>query len=224
MKKDITRNISEIAKLELALSSLQSGKFSMAEYFLLDLKRSKNRKVRAAAHNAEGIIFLSDKKLPEAVAAWNQALKADPNYKAARLNIGFISLKYGDHRTAKKMLSNMQNDWFALTGLMIAERLAGNSSRVQSLCERIDDKKSGYKPARFSCALNLFQGLGKTKEAKSELKKVAKLPGLEDVTEKTFLAVARIEKHEGDIRRKESLAKKKKKPNQPEVKSVKDKK
>ena len=195
----------------------------MAEYFLIDLKKSKNRKVKAAAHNAEGLIFLSEDKLPEAVASWNKALKADPNYKAARLNIGFISLRYGDHRTAKQMLNNMQNDWFALTGLMIAERLSGNSSKVKSLCERIDDKKSNYKPARFSCALNIFQGLGKAKDAKKALQKVAKLPGLEDITEKTFLAVARIEKHEGEIRRKESLAKKKtepnnKKPNQPEVK------
>ena len=71
------------------------------------------------------MIELRADRLPEAVYYWNQALKHDKDYRAAKLNLGFYALKYGDAATAVRMLSNIRADWFVNTGLAQAYRLQG---------------------------------------------------------------------------------------------------
>ena len=194
MKIDIGRAMPEAAILELALSSIISANYSMADYWLNELLSSKDKKMRAAERTARGIIELRSGRLPEAVFNWNEALKFYQNYEPARLNIGFFALKYGDFQTAKKMLSPLKNDYFTMTGLMQAERLADRSKKVDSMCEQILKSSPKYKPALFSCALNTYQGLGDLAKARTQLEKVAQVEGPPvEIDEKSFLTIGKIE-------------------------------
>ncbi|SMF62299.1 hypothetical protein [Pseudobacteriovorax antillogorgiicola] len=198
LKIDISRSIPESAMLELALTAIQKRNFSMADHWLGEISGSRNKRVLAAADTARGMIELLSDRLPEALYYWNEALKHFRNFEPARLNIGFFALKYGDFETAKKMLGNMQNDWFALTGVLQAERLANRPKKVDSLCDRVKSKKKTYKPALFSCALNTYQGLGQLDKAKEELSKVAQVDGPPtEVDEKAFIVIGRIEEEKG---------------------------
>ena len=77
---------------------------------------------------------------------------------------------------------------------MQAERLSDRPKKVESMCERILDKNSKYKPALFSCALNTYQGLQKLDQAKKELEKVAQVEGPPvEIDEKAFLAIGKVE-------------------------------
>lgn len=193
--KDIRRQLPEQAKLELALSSIQSQKFSMAEHWLNEISDTKNKRIKAAELTARGIIAKIDGRLPEAVDFWRQAVSTFPNYDAARLNLGMTAIQFGDYTTAKKMLGNMQDDWYALTGLMQAERISNNPRRAESLCSRILEKQPKYKPALFSCALNVYQGLGDLKKARAQLEAVSRVEGGPTVVdEKAFLIIGRIDK------------------------------
>lgn len=194
MKVDISRKIPESAILELALSSIQSANYSMADHWLNELADSKDKKMQAAVETARGIIELRSGRLPEAIFYWNEALKKYSNYEPARLNIGFFALKYGDVSTAKRMLGSLESDYFVLTGLMQAERLADRAKKVESMCERLVSLNPRYKPALFSCALNQYQGLGNLSKARAELEKIAQVeaPPVQ-VDEKAFLTIGKIE-------------------------------
>ncbi len=193
--KDIRRQLPEQAKLELALVSILNKKFSMAEHWLNEISSTKNKRIKAAELTARGIIAKIDGRLPEAVDFWRQAVQAFPSYEAARLNLGMTAIQFGDYTTAKKMLTNMQDDWYALTGLMQAERISNNPRRAESLCARIVEKQPKYKPALFSCALNLYQGLGDLKKARAQLEAVARVEGGPTVVdERSFLIIGRIDK------------------------------
>ncbi len=208
MKEDIKREMPEVAMLELALASIQSKQIPMAEHWIGKLLRSKNPKTKAAAYTAEGMIALLDNRLPEAVAFWNDALKAKSDYEPARLNIGFTALKYGDYKTAKAMFEGVNRDWFVMTGQMQAERLADNSNEAASLCKTILEKKPNYKPALFSCALNEYQGLGNLAKARTDLEHIGKLSGgPSTIDEKSFLVLGKIEKDLQMQQQKESAAK-----------------
>ena len=194
MKIDIAREMPEGAILELALASIVSANYSMADHWLNELMGSKDKKMRAAERTARGIIELRSGRLPEAVFNWNEALGFYQNYEPARLNIGFFALKYGDFQTAKKMLGPLKTDYFTMTGLMQAERLADRAKKVDAMCEQIIKSQPKYKPALFSCALNTYQGLGNLAKARTELEKVAQVGGPPvEIDEKSFLAIGKLE-------------------------------
>lgn len=223
MSKDIRRNMPEVAKLQIVLSAIRSRNFAMAEHFMLELENSKNKRVRAGLLTAEGYIALMEDRIPEAVYSWNEALKMDNNYEPARLNIGFIALRYGDYSTATRMLSNMQDDWFAATGLMIAARLAGDFDRAKSMCNRILSKKRNYKPALLSCALNKYEAEKKYDEAVKMLQDVAKLqPATPGIDEKAFKLIAKIEQEAQEARQKSDEAKRKAQQKQAAEKALKE--
>lgn len=208
MKKDIRREMSEVATLELALTALRSGKLTLAEHFLGNLSENKNKNIIAAVKTAEGMIAQMDDRLPEAVALWEEALKAIPEYQPAALNIGFTALRFGDFKTALKMLEPMSNDWFALYGVLVAERLSGNAKRVSALCTRVNSMKDDYKPAILSCALNEYQGLGNFAEAKKMLNKLVKTKGGSPVVdERAYRLIAAID--DDERKNKEEAARKK---------------
>lgn len=208
LRKDIKKELPDYALLQIALNALRARKLSLAEHFIFRLEKSKNRQIKAAAYTAEGLIALIDKKEPEAIAAWEDALKANPGFKAALLNIGFLSLKYGDYRTAKKRLGNLRNDWFALYGLAVAARLEGNPNRASSICHNLLSKKPDYKPAIFTCALNEYQGKKNYKEAKEMLNKMLKSGrGSPIIDEKAYKIIEKIEREESEDRRKKAQMK-----------------
>ncbi len=204
MKEDIRREMPEVAQLELALASLHSRQFSMAEHWIEKLMDSKNEKTKAAALTAKGMIAQLDNRLPEAVALWNEAIKIRSDYEPARLNIGFTALRFGDFRTAKAMLAGMDADWFVQTGQMQAERLADSPKEAAELCNSIFAKRKSYKPAMFSCALNDYQGLNNPAKARIELEQIAKTEGgPTTIDEKAYLTIGRIEKETREQQAKE---------------------
>ena len=214
MSKKVDSELPPGIKLQLALAALKSGRYTMVSHFLSQVRDAKSPKLKAAALNLEGLLALRDERLPEAAEFWQESLKVVSNYKPARLNLGFLALKYGDHITAKKMLGSMQNDWFAVYGLVVAERLAGNSSRVVSLCRSLEGKKKNFKPGMLSCALNKYQGRGDYAGAKKDLQKIVGLKsGSTVIDEYAYKALAQIDKDEAKMRaaKSKSVAKSAKK-------------
>jgi tetratricopeptide (TPR) repeat protein len=184
MTKDVNRGLPEFAKLELVLAAIQAKKYSYAEHFIYDLIESKNKKIRAAARTAEGLIAASDQRLPEAMVSWNKALEEVPDFAAAQLNIGFYAAKYGDFPLAKKMLSGMQDDWFAVYGLATAERMTRDNDRASALCKRVVDAKPRFKPALFNCALHAHQGVDDSQTAKTLIDRAAQISGNSEIDER----------------------------------------
>lgn len=157
MEKSAGATAPESTQLELALAALNAKNYAFAEYYLQLLTDAKNAKIRAAAFNAIGVIALRDDRVPEAVLYFKQALKAHGGYKAASLNLGFAALRGGDLETAKRALSDMQNDWFVQYGLLSVARMEGNDGRAGDLCEKILNKEPQHKGALFNCALYELQ-------------------------------------------------------------------
>jgi hypothetical protein len=207
MREDIGREMPEVAQLELALASIHSRQFPMAEHWIEKLMASKSDKTKAAALTARGMIAMIDGRLPEAVAFWNDAINVRKDYEPARLNIGFIALRYGDFKTAKLMLSGLQEDYFVNTGMVQADRLADNPKEAAQLCAGILEKKKNYKPALFSCALNEYQGLGNLAKARTELEELAKTDGgPSSIDERAYLTIGKIEKEQREQAAKEKSA------------------
>ena len=193
LAKNVDAKIPANSKLQLALAAVQAGRYPMAEYFMGQIS-AKGGSVRAAINNIKGILALRSKRIPEAVDFWKKSLKSVPNYKPAKLNLGFVALKYGDGKMAKRMLGSFQNDWFGLYGLVVAERLNANVGAVGQLCTRVLNQKPDYKPALLSCALNKFQGQKKYDDAKKMLKKlVASKNGPSSIDETAYKIMARID-------------------------------
>ena len=214
MSKKVDSELPTGTKFQLAMAALKSGRYTMVSHFLSQVRGAKNPRLKAAALNLEGLLALRDGRLPEAAEFWQKAIKVVSNYKPARLNLGFLALKYGDHITAKKMLGSMQNDWFAVYGLVVAERLAGNSSRVVSLCNSLRGKKKDFKAGMLSCALNKYQGRGDYKGARKDLQEIVQLKsGSTLIDEYAYKALAQIDKEEAKSRaaKSKSVAKSKKK-------------
>lgn len=207
MREDIRHEMPEVAQLELALASIHSRQFPMAEHWIDKLMNSKNDKTKAAAITARGMIAMIDGRLPEAVSIWNEALNVRKDYEPARLNIGFTALRYGDYKTARQMLSGIPDDFFVSTGQIQIERLADNPKEAAQLCATVLEKKKNYKPAIFSCALNDYQGLGNLAKARAGLEEVVKTDGgPTTIDERTYLIIGRIEKEQREQQAKERAA------------------
>lgn len=192
MSRDIRRDLPEMAKIQIILSAIRTRNFAMAEHFIALLSESKNRKVRSFLSLSEGFIAYLEDRVPEAVFFWTEALKHQSDYAPAKLNLAFVALRYGDHVSAKRLLDGMDRDTFALTGMIIAERIAGNGSAVNSLCSKVSSKD--YKPAMFSCALHKFEGEKKYDEAIKLLQDVVKeKPSAPALDEAAYKVIARIE-------------------------------
>jgi predicted Zn-dependent protease len=207
MKEDIRHEMPEVAQLELALASIHSRQFPMAEHWINKLMSSRNEKTKAAALTARGMIAMIDGRLPEAVAFWNDAIGLRKDYEPARLNIGFTALRYGDYKTAKAMLSGLPNDFFVTTGMIQIERLADNPKDAAQLCAAVLKDKRNYKPALFSCALNEYQGLGNLAKARNELEEIAKTDGgPSTIDERAYVVIGKLEKEIREQQAKERAA------------------
>jgi hypothetical protein len=207
MKEDIRHEMPEVAQLELALASIHSRQFPMAEHWINKLMSSKNEKTKAAALTARGMIAMIDGRLPEAVSFWNDAIGLRKDYEPARLNIGFTALRYGDYKTAKAMLSGLSDDFFIQTGMIQVERLADNPREAAQLCASVLKEKKNYKPALFSCALNEYQGLGNLAKARSELEEIAKTDGGPSaIDERAYVVIGKLEREIREQQAKERAA------------------
>lgn len=225
MKQSISNDLPEVAKLEMALAAIEERKLAYADYFLDAVRKSKSKAMLAAVHNADGIIHLIDGKLPEAVASWNEALKVDSDYRPALVNIGFTALKYGDYKTAQRALGNMQDDWFALSGLVVAERYSGDAGRASALCDKVLAKKPNYKPVLLSCALNEYQGHNKDDAALALLNKLVKLKDGSStvIDEEAYKVISMIQREKAEEKAKAGAEKAKREREEAAQKAAADK-
>ena len=216
IKKDVKKEMPEIAKLELVLAAIRARKLSFAEFYLPELRDSKNKSVKAAAFTAEGMIALLDGRLPEALYSWNEALKVESDYEPALLNIGFTAMKFGDFATARKRLSARGGDYTVATALISADRLTGNAAKADETCKELIAKHHDYKPLIYNCALNQYQGIGNLEQAEKMLKDMTKVKtdgGIYDEKAERLLMrieddrAARKEKREKAVDKKEATDK-----------------
>ena len=196
MRRSVDREISDDVKLEIAIGAVQQQKFALAEFFISQLTSSKDAKVRAGAWNLVGLIAIRQERIPEAAFAFRESLKANGSYRAAQLNLGLLALRGGDFALAKRMLGEMQDDWFALSGLVVVERMEGDKGRAENICEKVLDKRGDHKPTLFNCALHEYQAKRNFDKAKDLLTKMTRaraVSGSERWDEKAFRLIGEID-------------------------------
>ena len=178
MSKSVDKDISDDLKLEIAIAAMSNGKYALADFYLDQLvSKSKDANAKAGALNALGVIAIRQDRFPEAVALFKEALKVNSGYKAAKLNLGFLALGGGDFGLAKRMLNEMQGDWFVDSGLLVVERLENDNAKADGLCSKVLAKKSEHKPTLFNCGLHEWQGKRNAEKAKEFLTKAVKARG-----------------------------------------------
>lgn len=170
--------LSEKARLEVALGAMQDGQYSLADFFLQDLQKAADERVRAGAYNALGVIALKENRLPEAVAYWEQSLRELETYEAALLNLGFISLKYAHFDAAIRYLSRIPSgDWFVNSGLMVAERLTAKSKGMPELCRELPEPAGNHKTTVFNCGVYAWQSDHNPALARDLIRKAISMEG-----------------------------------------------
>jgi tetratricopeptide (TPR) repeat protein len=202
MKQNVERDISVEAKLNIGLAALRARKYSMAEYFFERVRESKSARHKAAATTAIGIIAMMEGRIPEAVAFWNQALKEFPDFEPAKFNIGFTTLRFGDYKTAGRMLGSIENNVYAQVGMISVNRLAQNADGAEKVCDRVLKEKPNHKPALFNCALVAYQLKQDHAKAKTMLTRMVKIQSSDTkYDEEAYKLVTAIENDEQQGRR-----------------------
>jgi tetratricopeptide (TPR) repeat protein len=182
--KNVKARLPDEAIAELAISAMMSKKYHVAEQYIADLIEEKDKTSNAVGHNLNGILFLQSDRIPEAAQEFRLALKSNSRYEPAKLNLGFLALKYGDFSTAKSVLSGLQDDWLVNYAFISLERVEG-SKRAGDLCKRVLSKNS-YAPAYLNCGLYEAQS-GSPDEARKYLQKAASAGGVIAQTASTAL-------------------------------------
>ena len=144
-------------ELEVALAALERGRVPLAEHLLRPLVDARWRSIQTAALTALGVIALGDARYREAGRDWNDALNLDPSYAAARLNLGFMHLRFGAAAKARDVLLPIKDQWFAAYGLIVAGRRLGRREEVDALCTQVLQRRPAHAPALISCALHAVQ-------------------------------------------------------------------
>ena len=165
-------------KLELALAALKQGKYGYAATTLEELSSAKNKRVRAGAKNALGLLAIYDEHIPEAVRFWQEALQAAPDYEAALLNLGYLSLKYGAFEEAQKYFERLGADnGIVQSGLEVAVRLNGDNKQAGQLCALLLAQDPPHKPSVFNCGVYEWQARKNIPKAKKLMKQALNLEG-----------------------------------------------
>ena len=176
-QKDLPDNI----KLEIGLAAIQDKNLPKARVFLDPLlKTTTHNNIKAAIYNAYGVAALQTKYYSTAAQEFKKALKIRPDYPPALFNLGFLSLKFGHYKTAQQHLSSMQDDWYAKTGLVTADRHTNKKSRVSAACQRLVQSKSRNKIVLFNCGLFYFQNLNNKQKARDLIEKATQEAGGDD--------------------------------------------
>ena len=171
------QRVSELARLEIAIAAVQQNQYGMATFLLNDLKNAKNKKVKAGAFNAIALLAMRDGRIPEAVEYWKQSLKAHSSYVPALLNLGFISLMFGHFEATKKFLSQVEGDWFAESGLLVAHRLMNETQETSQLCTKLLKSRPKHKPTLFNCGVHEWQSNKNIAKAKQLISKALNTRG-----------------------------------------------
>ncbi len=175
LAKSLKNKIPEAVALNLALVAFSQGKYHQCNYYLLPLLGSKKKKIKAGALTIRGMMFSRVNRTMEAAEAYRLALKADSGYTAAKLNLGFISVRNGAFREGARYLSGTQQTWQTLMGRSIAARMLGKPSEAEDYCKAAIKKSPKNKQLMYNCAVGEFQSAGNYKTTKAKLETALKV-------------------------------------------------
>lgn len=181
LRKNVDAEIPGSVRLELAISAVEAGNLSLAEFFLDPLLKSKDARVRAASLNLIGVVAVKMDRIPEAVEAFRESLKAADGYTPARINLGMLAIDGGDFSLGRSMLAGVEgsgDSGLTGAGLVTATRFKEGSNAAAELCKSETTKHPSYKPLLFNCALNALQASARDlPAAKDYLSRMLRAPG-----------------------------------------------
>ena len=153
MSKDINFKLSDSVKLDLIIYSIRNNKYHMALSYLEELEKSENKKSQAVAYNIRGILAYKQNKKPEAVEFWKKSLENDNSLNSAHLNLGFILLSAGFVEESEKHFSRLDEDWLALSAIVIIKNLQGDNKFSSDNCNYLLSQKIQHKPTLINCSI-----------------------------------------------------------------------
>ncbi|MEY4631221.1 MAG: hypothetical protein RIQ81_1341 [Pseudomonadota bacterium] len=186
MKKNPDFDLPPAIALELAISAAESGRLSLAEFFLDPLLKLKEGRTRAAAFNLAGVIALKEERIPEAVFAFKESLKTVNDYRPAQINLGMLALHGGDFALARGLLGDAGEDALVTSGMVTLARFKDSPDAAGEICSRAVSRYPDYKPVLFNCALNELQARKDLPKAKDYLAKMLRAPGGADRRSERF--------------------------------------
>ena len=219
--KTTTVNIKEREKLNLAASLIRRKNTTGATFLIEQLVNSKDKEISASAYNMLGVISIMMNRNNLAAADFKTALSKKSSHEAARLNLGYLSLKYGKYSDAKKYLTGFSKDWYAVLGLAVASYQMGDYKGSQRYCDQALKLNPKSKSLYFNCGLQDYYITGDTKKVRTFFDRATKIPGSTadaSIDEKIYLVQGQIEeeivknqeKKEMDRLRKAELVQQKK--------------
>ena len=171
-------DLPELAQLEMGLAAIQGRNYARAKIYLDPLLgTTRNPRIKAAIHNAYGVMALQTQQTSEAAKSFKAAIKASSSFTPAQMNMGMLALKYGHYSEAQSYLSRLQDNWYAQSGFITSDRQLARNSRVSSLCSRLTRQKSSHKMILFNCGLFYFENLGNKEKARSLIEKATQQAG-----------------------------------------------
>lgn len=148
--------------LSLAIKCFNTREYGRAEELFLEVIKQKDN--LPDVHNMLGLIYHDQGKFSKAIEEFSKALKLNPNYTEASINLAVVSSDTGMHNEAKGALSKM------------------HSAQKKKKKGQLDPYVSG-KLANLHVDLGtLYSSIGKSREAHHEFDKALKLcPTFADV-------------------------------------------
>lgn len=204
--KSSAGKIGEREKLNMATALVRKKNTTGATFLIEQLVSSKNKSTSASAYNLLGVLSIMMNRNNLAAADFKSALKKQPNHEAARMNLGYLSLKYGMYSDAKKYLSGFSKDWFAVSGLAVAAYQTGDYKGSQRYCDQALKLNPKSKALYFNCGLQDYYITGDTKKVRTYFDKATKIPGSTSdarLDEKIYLVQGKIE--EEVVRKQERI-------------------
>jgi|GEM_PF-6528275 len=205
MRKDVKTAVPDRVKLTLAMGAYIQRNFPMAEFYLDGLDGSKNAKVLSYRDSFRGMIALGSKQIPESMRFFKDAVKKHSGNTAAKLNLGFLNLKFGNFNAAEKYLRDVPKNWFTLHGLSLAEFLSGDKKSGLSKCIATQKQNPRSKMIRFNCALMQYTVSNNPLSAKAELEAAIRTPGSPVMDEVMYRYLEKIERDIADKQRKAAI-------------------
>ncbi|MCB9638825.1 MAG: tetratricopeptide repeat protein [Myxococcales bacterium] len=135
----------------------------------------KTKKKDARLFNIQGLAYLSEKKMPEAMYFFGEAAKLDPSLFSAQMNLGLLALRYHDYKraldTLKKASTLRPRHEKALLGYALALR----ANRKFDEAEKVYKDKllkfyKGNAASTFNLAVLYLRFMEKPEEAKALLR------------------------------------------------------
>lgn len=175
------------AILELAHDAVRQKKLDLATYYLTKIQSEKSTSIQSESQLISGIISYIRLDYDQSIRQWNDAVRLNPDNRAARINLGYIMLRSGNAAASKELFYPIREHWLALSGLAVSYRLLGETKNASESCELILKSEPNYGPALINCALFADQNKKDKLNAETLLDRAILLIKRPDVSEYAFL-------------------------------------